>query len=68
MGLFYVNNSFRTCLNQNKTFITYKNQLREKYFVGKINTNLKLSCAFVNERTQHILHPCQSLFILNVLI
>ena len=30
-GLFQVNNRSRTCLNQNWTFITYKNQLREKY-------------------------------------
>ena len=29
--------------------------------IGEINTNLKLSCAFVNNRTQHILHPCESL-------
>ena len=32
MCLFYVNNSSRTCLNQNYIFIVHKNQLREKYF------------------------------------
>ena len=25
------------------------------------NTNLKLSCAFVNNQTQHILHPCDGM-------
>ena len=32
MGLFYVNNSSRICLSQNYTFLSYENQLREKYF------------------------------------
>ena len=32
MGLFKVDNSSRTYLNQNWTFTPYKNQLREKYF------------------------------------
>ena len=39
-----------------------KLNIREKSRkVGIINTKLKLSCAFVNDRTQHILHPCESL-------
>ena len=30
--------------------------------IGKINTNLKLFCAFVNDQTQHISHPDESLY------
>ena len=42
--------------------LTKKCVICEKVWqIVKINTNLKLSCAFVNERTQHILHPCESL-------
>ena len=36
---------------------------KKYYKIGKINTNLKLSCAFVNNRAQHILHPCESMSV-----
>ena len=73
MAVFKLNNSSRTCLNHNLTFMNYKNQLREKYFdyspekvlkIGTIkgkNTNLKPCCAFGNDQTQNILHPYERL-------
>ena len=30
--------------------------------IGKIITDVKIFCAFVNEQTQNILHPCESVY------
>ena len=30
--------------------------------IGQINTVVKLSCEFVDDQTQNILHPCESVY------